>query len=70
MHFRGFTVVYITTWIATVERRPVARGGSQFGSVAAKKIQLLKYWVNNHIKRGIVPSMTGFDAQELVKSID
>ena len=69
MYFRGFTTTEVATYIAMIERITVARGVSQSGSVVVKKLQALNYQLNNCIKLGRVPKVSGFDAQVLVKSI-
>ena len=70
MNSCGFIMIEVTTFIETVEKRTVSLGGTQFGSVVAKKIQELNYWLNNCIKRVRVPAVAGFDAQALLKSVD
>ena len=67
--FRGFTATQVTTWISKVERRTVARGGAQSGSVTVKKLLVMNYWFKNYINSGRVPMVDGFQAQALVKSI-
>ena len=50
--------------------RTVSHSGAQFGSVVVHKVQTLNYWAKNYIKRGRVPMVTRFDAQELENFID
>jgi hypothetical protein len=50
--FQGFNYSRIRDWVSDSNKRPATRGGCNFGSVAASKVQGLNYWVNQSILRG------------------
>ena len=39
LDFEGFIELEISTWISRCERRTLARGGYNFGSVAVRKLK-------------------------------
>mmetsp|Transcript_13011 Transcript_13011/g.15874 ORF Transcript_13011/g.15874 Transcript_13011/m.15874 type:complete len:99 (-) Transcript_13011:241-537(-) len=59
--FRDFSFQEIKDWIGAIEKRTVARGGCNFGSVAMNKLQALNYWVDLCIFRGIPLDHNAFD---------
>ena len=68
--FRDFGYEQIKDWISTMEKRTVARGGVNFGSVAFKKLQALSYWCNQQILRGKTLNCANFDANTLQQSME
>ena len=39
-------------WISRVNKRPTGRGGCTFGLVAASKLQVLNFWINQELLKG------------------
>lgn len=68
--FRDFGYQQIKDWTDTMEKRTLARGGVNFGSVAFKKLQALAYWCNQQLLRGKVLDCGDFDADALQQSME
>ena len=67
--FNGYTTNDIESWIRTVARLAVNRGGVSFPSVRAKRLVALNYWVNRLLLMGrpIIPA--NFTAAVLIEAV-
>ena len=68
--FRDFGYEGIKSWVGTMEKRTVTRGGVNFGSVAFKKLQALSYWCKQQILRGKVLDCANFNANALTQAME
>jgi len=49
LDFDGFTESEISIWISTCERRTLAGGGCNLGSIAIRKFKALSYWIDQQV---------------------
>ena len=69
LDFEGVAELEISTWVSS-ERRTLARGGYNFGSITVRKIKALSYWINQKILQGRIPLVTIFELPTLRSSIE
>jgi hypothetical protein len=61
----GYTTSDIESWVTSISRLAVNRGGVTIASVRIRRLCALNYWVNRRILRGVDPIEEDFDAATL-----
>ena len=67
--FEGYTTDDITSWISSVARLAVNRGGVTFPTVRTRKLCALNYWINRKLLRGKPVLVADFNAGALAQAM-